>query len=85
MIVEGDIDPVIACEKIKAATDIRFFFSDRLEAEIEPAYLARTAHNEPRFDALFAEMGEKEAALLKEELGLQTAPVHEAKEAVVEN
>ncbi|OOQ58302.1 hypothetical protein [Mucilaginibacter pedocola] len=32
------IDPIVACEKIKAGTDIRFVCFDRLETESEPAY-----------------------------------------------
>ena len=81
LIVARDIDPVVACEKVKAATDIRFFFSDRLEAETEPAYFARTEYNRPRFDALLEEMDAIEAAALKEELGLEaTAEVQDLRE-----
>ncbi|SDF13653.1 hypothetical protein SAMN05216464_11380 [Mucilaginibacter pineti] len=32
------IDPIVACEKIKLGTDIRFVCFDRLETESEPAY-----------------------------------------------
>jgi hypothetical protein len=32
------IDPIVACEKIKSGTDIRFVCFDRLETEAEPAY-----------------------------------------------
>lgn len=35
------IDPIVACEKIKLATDIRFFCFDRLETETEVAYIMR--------------------------------------------
>lgn len=34
-----NIDPVVACEKIKNATDIRFVCFDRLETEVDPAYI----------------------------------------------
>jgi hypothetical protein len=34
-----NIDPIVACEKIKAGTDIRFICFDRLEEEAEPAFL----------------------------------------------
>jgi len=34
-----NIDPIVACEKIKLGTDIRFVCFDRLETETEPAYL----------------------------------------------
>jgi hypothetical protein len=33
------VDPIVACEKIKLGTDIRFVCFDRLETESEPAYL----------------------------------------------
>jgi len=33
------IDPVVACEKIKLGTDIRFVCFDKLETESEPAFL----------------------------------------------
>jgi hypothetical protein len=35
------VDPIVACEKIKLGTDIRFICFDRLETETEPAYLMR--------------------------------------------
>lgn len=41
LMVEKDLDPVVACEKIKLSTDIRFFFSDRLEAVTEPSFIRR--------------------------------------------
>ena len=34
-----NIDPLIACEKIKLATDIRFICFDRSETEVETGYL----------------------------------------------
>jgi hypothetical protein len=34
------IDPIVACEKIKLGTDIRFVCFDRLETESEPAFWA---------------------------------------------
>ena len=80
LMVQKDVDPVVACEKIKAATDIRFFFSDRLEVEAEPAYLARTEFNIPRFEKLWEQMDEQEAEKLKEAIGLETAPVQEVAE-----
>ena len=36
-----NVDPIVACEKIKKATDIRFICFDRLETETEPGYLMR--------------------------------------------
>jgi hypothetical protein len=39
--VYRDIDPIVACEKIKLATDIRFKCFDRLETQSDPAYLSR--------------------------------------------
>lgn len=80
LMVQKDVDPVVACERIKAATDIRFFFSDRLEAEVEPAYLARTDFNIPRFEKLWEQMDQEEAEKLKEAIGLETAAVQEPKE-----
>lgn len=35
------IDPVVACEKAKAATDLRFVCFDRLEVEVDPAYMMK--------------------------------------------
>lgn len=34
-----EIDPVVACEKIKQGTDIRFVCFDKLETETEPGYI----------------------------------------------
>jgi hypothetical protein len=36
-----NVDPIVACEKIKLGTDIRFICFDRLETESEPAYIMR--------------------------------------------
>lgn len=36
-----NVDPIVACEKIKLATDIRFICFDRLETEADAAYLMR--------------------------------------------
>jgi len=36
-----NVDPIIACEKIKQGTDIRFVCFDRLETEAETGYLLR--------------------------------------------
>lgn len=33
------IDPIVACEKVKKATDLRFFCFDRLETELESSFL----------------------------------------------
>jgi len=33
------LDPIVACEKIKAGTDIRFVCFDKLEVETEPSYI----------------------------------------------
>ncbi len=33
------LDPIIACEKIKKASDLRFICFDRLEVQTEPSYL----------------------------------------------
>ena len=41
-----NVDPIIACEKIKAATDLRFFCFDKLETEGELAYLIRAEQYE---------------------------------------
>lgn len=41
-----NVDPIIACEKIKSATDIRFVCFDRLETETETAYLMRVKEND---------------------------------------
>lgn len=40
-LVHRNIDPIVACEKIKQGTDIRFICFDRLETEAEPGYLMR--------------------------------------------
>src|SRR6185437_3436203 len=41
-----NVDPIVACEKIKLGTDIRFICFDRLETESEPEYLHRVKeHN----------------------------------------
>jgi hypothetical protein len=40
-IVHRGVDPIVACEKIKLGTDIRFICFDRLETEVEVAYLMR--------------------------------------------
>lgn len=37
-----DLDPIIACEKIKAASDLRYICFDRLEVQTETSYLLRT-------------------------------------------
>lgn len=34
-----NLDPIVSCEKIKLATDIRFICFDRLETETEPGYI----------------------------------------------
>ncbi len=36
-----NVDPIVACEKIRMGTDIRFICFDRLETEAEPGYLMR--------------------------------------------
>lgn len=36
-----NLDPIVACEKIKCGTDIRFLCFDRLETEGDSAYLMR--------------------------------------------
>ena len=41
-----NLDPIVACEKIKLGTDIRFICFDRLETEAETAYILRTAEYE---------------------------------------
>jgi len=33
------VDPIVACDKIKLGTDVRFVCFDRLETETEPAFL----------------------------------------------
>jgi len=40
------VDPIIGCERIKAATDLRFICFDRLETEGELAYLIRAEQYE---------------------------------------
>lgn len=40
------IDPIVACEKVKAATDIRFICFDRLETETETGYVMRVQQYE---------------------------------------
>jgi hypothetical protein len=41
-----NVDPVVACEKIKLATDIRFVCFDRLETETETGYIWHVADYE---------------------------------------
>lgn len=41
------VDPIVACEKIKSATDIRFVCFDRLETETETAYLLHVKQYSP--------------------------------------
>lgn len=43
--VYRDIDPIVACEKIKLATDIRFKCFDRMETLSDPAYIKRMEMN----------------------------------------
>lgn len=40
------LDPIVACEKIKAGTDIRFVCFDKLEVEAEIGYILRTREYE---------------------------------------
>ncbi len=42
------VDPIVACEKIKLATDIRFVCYDRLETEAESAYIMRSNSHDER-------------------------------------
>jgi hypothetical protein len=44
-VVCRDMDPVVACRKIEALTDIRLFFSDRLEVETEYGFKASLDEN----------------------------------------
>lgn len=41
-----NVDPIVACEKIKLGTDIRFVCFDRLETEAETGYLMRVREYE---------------------------------------
>lgn len=50
-----NIDPVVACQKIQAGTDIRFVCFDRLETEIETGYLMYKSSVEEAYNKLVAE------------------------------
>ncbi|SFH05575.1 hypothetical protein SAMN04489864_104329 [Pedobacter insulae] len=41
-IVQRNIDPIVACDKVKSATDIRFVCFDRMETEGELAFFDHT-------------------------------------------
>lgn len=59
------IDPIVACEKVKSATDLRFMCYDRVEVLTEPAYLLR----EERYEKLMVDLdgdGVKDEILINE-------------------
>jgi hypothetical protein len=45
-LVHRNIDPIVACEKIKLGTDIRFVCFDRLEVQSDTGYLLRIARHQ---------------------------------------
>lgn len=51
-LVHRNIDPIVACEKIKLGTDIRFVCFDRLEVQSETGYLLRTASHQQTSDEI---------------------------------
>ena len=57
LLVQRDLDPVMACKKIEKATDIRFFFSDRLEVETGYAYVLSGQNSEKELNEFKKERG----------------------------
>lgn len=51
-LVHRNIDPIVACEKIKLGTDIRFVCFDRLEVQTETGYLLRVAEHNRRYNEI---------------------------------
>lgn len=66
MMVQKDLDPVVACEKIRLATDIRFYFSDRLEVETEDGYLSSEIRNYDKLIGIKKERGWDIEGLIKQ-------------------
>lgn len=54
-----NVDPIVACEKIKLGTDIRFICFDRLETEAETAYILRSESYEKAWKESLNEAKEK--------------------------
>ena len=54
-----NVDPLVACEKIKLATDIRFICFDRLETETETGYVMRIQEYERQWKEQLNEAKEK--------------------------
>jgi hypothetical protein len=50
------LDPIVACEKIKAGTDIRFVCFDRLEVEAEAGYILKQDHYREEMERRWQEM-----------------------------
>lgn len=54
-----NVDPIVAAEKVKLGTDIRFICFDRLEAEADTAYLLRVGAYEQRAKEMLNKAREK--------------------------
>ncbi len=54
-----NVDPIVACEKIKQGTDIRFICFDRLETEAETGYIMRINEYQRQWKETLNEAREK--------------------------